>query len=158
MVKVKILIHVWAWGFILVHVFIINHHLPHTGPGSSVGYRFNPGPRYTKVIKLVLAALGLALTYRVELGLVELVSGQPSVSIMWLGVVCQVSGAWYFSDHYKSWALSSLSLPGTIVICWKIVESDVKPEQTNKHILQEIIMLWVRMFLILEKFVKFHCF
>ena len=40
------------------------------------GHGFDPGPRHTKVFKMVLAARRLALkTYGEELGLVEAVSG-----------------------------------------------------------------------------------
>ena len=44
-------------------------------------------------------------------------TGQPSVRLMWLGVVsCQVSGAWYFSEAVlRKWALSSLLQPGSSI-------------------------------------------
>ena len=39
------------------------------------GHGFDPGPRHTKVVKMVLVAHRLALRYGVELGLVDPVSG-----------------------------------------------------------------------------------
>ena len=57
---------------------------------------------------------------------------------MWLGVVsCQVSGAWYSSEH---WASCRNQTPSWYD--WKIVESDVKPEEITITI-EEMCSLYI---------------
>ena len=94
------------------------------------GYGFDSGLRHTKVVK---NGTGCSIAWPSGL-LGRAKTGQPSVRVMWVGVVsCQVSGHDIsVRQHYKSerWAPCGNQTPSQYD--WKIVESDIKSEQTNK--------------------------
>ena len=115
--------------FCCLHTHIIHE----TGPGSSVGRvsasetggrRFKPWPGHTKVFKNGTSCSSFGtqdLRGRAR-------TGQPSVRIMWLGVVCQLSGVGHdisMRRHYKSerWAPCRNQTPSWYD--WQIVENDV---------------------------------
>ena len=130
-------------------VFMKSLCLTHAGPDSSVGRvsapgngrsRFNPGPRHTKVSKngTSFSSLGTQ-TYEVELGLVDSVSGK--CDWVWYHVKC-LGHDTSVRQLYKSkhWAPCRNQIPS-----WydrKIVESDIKPEQTNNfwHIRPKMVL------------------
>ena len=85
------------------------------------GHGFDPGPWHTKVVKNGTSCSSLGTqTYGVELGLVD-----TSVRIMFLGHDNSVRQL-YKSEHWAPCRNQTLSWYD-----WKVVESEVKPEQTT---------------------------